>query len=103
MAIGYCERCGRAFETSDRGRPRRYCSDSCRVRACRERRTPRHPLEPEGAVDAPPAPELLGAVSTARRASNDLARISAIGPVQLRAGAERVSAAIAAALDREGW
>ena len=103
MAVAYCERCGRMFEQKGTGRPRRYCSDSCRVRACRERHSPT-PLDPGRPVEVTPPPlELADAVGAARRASNDLARISSTGPVQVRAGAGRVSAAITAALDLEGW
>ncbi len=32
-----CEVCGRKMRQPHYGRPKRYCSDRCRQRACRER------------------------------------------------------------------
>lgn len=99
--VRFCELCGRAYRPTRSDS--RYCSGACRTRACRMRHRPA-PIDPGGPVEVTPPPlELADAVGTARRASNDLARISATGPVQVRAGAGRVSAAITAALDREGW
>ena len=38
--LGTCEQCPRPVRVGGRGRPQRFCSDACRMRAARSRRLP---------------------------------------------------------------
>ncbi|MEU3624632.1 hypothetical protein BS329_37080 [Amycolatopsis coloradensis] len=48
-----CASCGRALESTERGRPRRYCSRACQARAYRARRTEEPVGVPEEGGTAP--------------------------------------------------
>ncbi|WP_083883890.1 TetR/AcrR family transcriptional regulator [Nocardia higoensis] len=61
----HCAVCRRPLERADRGRPRRYCSRSCRARAYRAGRDGR---APEAADHRPPRPTRLTRVTIARTA-----------------------------------
>ena len=96
-----CDICGESF-MAERSTAR-YCCRSCRDEAYRRRKAA--PLVPDGApaFGAATVSDVAAAVSLARRASNDLARLSSTAPRQLTPGCLRISRAIAAAIDEEGW
>ena len=99
--VTFCAVCGRQYVATRSDS--RYCSSTCRSRAHRSRRV-WVPITPSDMQDlASQQPDIVEVIQKCRVSSNDFARIAACGPVQVRAGARRVSEGIAAALEVEGW
>ena len=99
-----CRVCGREFQA--RHTPAYYCSNACKQKAKRRRqRRPYEPVEPprRPAPDQPAPPaDCVSAVQDAQRVANDLGRLSATAPYQLRPRFARLAEAFTAALEAEG-
>lgn len=82
-----CAWCGREFETSNRGRPRKYCRPACRQRAYEQRRGIVGTSIPEDAVIMAPhrAEELRDNLYELRCAAEDISTAAQEG-----AGAEEL-------------
>ena len=95
-----CEVCGKPFESSRRDA--KYCSNKCKMKKRNSKGYRKDWVRP-----APPAgasvEEVQRALMDAQRAANDLGKLSASAPYQLRAACQRISRAIHDALKAEGF
>lgn len=100
MIEAVCVVCGRRF-AAERSTAQ-YCSNACKMRKRNHKEyVPVYSAPPEP-PEAPPA-DVQAAVVAAHRVANDMGRLSERAPWQLRAACGRISAAIQAALDAEGF
>ena len=95
-----CAACGAEFDASRSDA--KYCSNRCKQRAKRERAKPRPVWTRPPSPPKPASREVEAAFIAAHRVANDLGRLAANGPYQLRAACARVSSALQAALEAEG-
>lgn len=95
-----CVQCGGEFTASRRNAM--YCSNKCKQRAKNERNRAHRVWVAPPAPPKPAPRDLESAVMDAHRVANDLGRLAASGPYQLRAACARMSAAIQLALEAEG-
>lgn len=85
-----CDRCGAPLVPSGRGRPRRWCSDTCRMAAWGERHspTPTAPIGPDQAVEVVlTSPTALREVLVALTARIDADTLDDNGVIDALAGA----------------
>ncbi|ADL10490.1 hypothetical protein LJU02_05215 [Corynebacterium pseudotuberculosis] len=81
LRVNTCAWCGKEFASPGRGRPKKFCSHSCRQRAYEQRTASIGPAVPENAVVLRPerVSELRDSLFELRCAAEDIATASSEG------------------------